>query len=96
MDAEVDLHEKLPGGDREGWGDIAVRLASSVSGRVESRLYRVDPPVVEVVGGGVGPCGEGLAQAWRAVAGADVAVAADCVGELDESSVLRREIPVPK
>jgi hypothetical protein len=35
--------------------NIAVRLTSSVSGSVESRVYRVIHQV-EVVGGGVGPC----------------------------------------
>jgi len=44
--------------------------------------------VVEIVGGCVGPSGEGLAEPGRSVAGADVPVPADGVGELDEPAVL--------
>jgi len=51
------------------------------------------PPVV-VVGGGVGAGREGLAQAGCAVAGADVAVPADGVGELDEPAVLLGDLEV--
>jgi len=45
-------------------------------------------PPVPVIACGVGAGGEGLAQAGRAVAGTDVTVPADGVGEFDETSVL--------
>ena len=48
----------------------------------------VHGPAVPVVGRRVRPCGQRLAQARGAVAGTDVAVAADGVGELDEPAVL--------
>ena len=51
------------------------------------------PPVV-VIRGGVGPGRQGFAQAWCAVAGTDVAVPADRVGELHEPAVLLGDLEV--
>jgi hypothetical protein len=59
VDAEVDLEVQLSGGDRDGTSRSGTRVATSA---MWSRGCTSCPPMVEIVGGRIGPGGEGLAE----------------------------------
>ena len=87
-DVEPDFQVELPGGDGEVRGVHHCPAFHQRRGHHRVRVVPISVPAVVVVGSGVGAGGQGLSQAWRSVAGTDVTVPADGVGELDEPSVL--------
>jgi hypothetical protein len=87
-DAVDDLVEQLPGGDRDVGGEDRGTAGQERLREGAVPAVPVKLPTVPVIGGRVGPGGQRLAQAGSSVAGADVAVPPDRVGEFHEPAVL--------
>ena len=84
----MDLGFEFAGGGGDTGGEHGGAAGQQSRWEDRSASESVACPLVVVVGCGVGAGGQCFADAGCAVAGADVAVAADGVGEFDEPAVL--------
>jgi hypothetical protein len=93
-DPTLQVVEQRPGGDPDVWGEHGRASGRDRQGHGDLAVVPAVDPLIPLVGSRVGPGGQGLAQAGRAEARADVPVTADRIGELDESAMLFGDLDV--